>query len=204
MVAMALVMKDKLYYRELEKNETVTFGADKTCDEIIHGIKRQIRVKCRNNDAQIWIANSTMTANNMFHQSGSAQELTARMGEITVVDYENQISVLFAPVSQSDKHIYFDNNDIIRVGRIEKKARDGSENSIVLNLPFVSSRHMEFISQNGKLVVRDNGSLNGTFVNGEKVIQKEIHPGDVISILTIRMVYDGNSLSFFTFFTVFH
>ena len=197
MIAMALLIGDKLYYREIDKNETVNIGSDETCEMVIHRLEKNLCVTWRNDCAEIAISDNTVTAKNKFHKTDSAQVLTAQMGEITVIDRENQIAVLFAPVSQSGERVYFDNNGKISVGRIEKKARDGSENTIVIKLPFVSSRHMELISQNGKLFVRDNGSMNGTFVNGEKVLQREIHPGDVISILTFRMVYDGNSLSFF-------
>ena len=197
MIAMALLIKDNLYYREIDNNETVNIGSDKTCEMMIHGIAKRISVIWQKNYAKITIADNAVTERNKFYQSDSSQVITVQMGEITAIDSENQIAVLFAPVSQSTEQVYFDNNEKISIGRIEKKAKDGSENSIVIKLPFVSSRHLEFISQNGKLFVRDNGSLNGTFVNGEKVVQKEIHPGDVINILTVRMVYDGYSLSFF-------
>lgn len=197
MIAMALLIKDKLYYRELDNNETVNIGSDQTCEMMIQGAEKRISVTWRNKCADITIAGNTVTAKNKNLQSGSTRMIKAKMGEITVIDSENQIAALFAPVSQSDEHIYFDNNGKISVGRSEKKSQDGSENTILVKLPFVSSRHMEFISQNGKLFVRDNGSMNGTFVNGEKVIQKELHPGDVISVFTFRMVYDGNHLSFF-------
>ena len=197
MIAMALLIKDNLYYREIDNNETVYFGTDETRETMIHGIAKRISVIWEKSYAKITIADNTATERNKSYLSDSSRVIIAKMGEITVIDSENQIAVLFAPVSQSNEHVYFDNNEKISIGRIEKKAKDGSENSIVIKLPFVSSRHLEFISLNGKLFVKDNGSMNGTFVNGEKVVQKEIHPGDVINILTVRMVYDGHSLSFF-------
>lgn len=196
MVAMALLIKDKLYYREIADNETVSFGPDKNCDVMIHGAEKRIRVTWRDKCAEIRIGDSNETSENKFHQSSFFRALTVQMGEITVIDNTDRIAVLFTMVSQSNERIYFDSNCRLGLGRGEK-TRDGSENTIVINLPFVSSRHMEIISQNGKLFVRDNGSKNGIFVNGEKVMQKELYPGDVISIWTFRMVYDGNSLSFF-------
>lgn len=197
MIALALLIRDKLYYRELDNNETVNIGSGKTCEMMIHGVEKRISVTWRNKCAEITIGDNNVTAKNMFQQSGPSQTLTAQMGEITVIDSESQIAVLFSPVSQSDEHVYFDNNGKVGVGRSEKRAHDGAENTIIIKLPFVSTRHMEFISRNGKLFVRDNGSTNGTFVNGKKVIQEEIYPGDVISVFTFRMVYDGYSLSFF-------
>lgn len=197
MIAIALLIKDRLYYREIDKDKTVNIGSDNFCDIEIPGLEKRIDITWQDNCAKVFFANATATGTNKLHQAGSPKVITAPMGEITVIDSENQIAVLFTLASQSEEHVYFDNNDKISVGRIEKKAKDGSENTIVIKLPFVSSRHMEIISQNGKVFVRDNGSLNGIFVNGEKVAQKELRPGDVINILTVRMVYNGNSLSFF-------
>lgn len=197
LIAMALLIKDRLYYHEIDNTATVNIGADDRCDIAISELKKRISITWQNNCAKVSCIDATAMGKNKFQQSGSSQTITTPIGEITVIDSENQIAVLFTHVSQSDEHVYFDGNDKISVGRVGNKAKDGSENAIVIKLPFVSSRHMEIISQNGKVFVRDNGSLNGTFVNGEKVTQREIQPGDVISILTVRMVYDGNSLSFF-------
>jgi EAL domain-containing protein (putative c-di-GMP-specific phosphodiesterase class I) len=73
---------------------------------------------------------------------------------------------------------------------------DGASRIILRPLPFkigraadadlrlssdrVSSRHAEVILQNGVLVLRDVGSTNGTFVNGEPVTEKAIADGDVV------------------------
>ena len=197
MVAMALVVKDRLYYREIEKNVPVNISLDYLRNIEMSGIGKRIRITWHNDYAKFSFDDARVMGTNELQQSGSRKTIAVPMGEITVIDGQNQIAVLLTPVSQADARVYFDSNDRVSVGRTEKKARDGSENTVVVKLPFVSSKHMEIISQNGKLFVRDNGSLNGTFVNGEKVVQKEIRPGDVISILTFRMVYDGNCLSFF-------
>lgn len=197
MIAMALLIEDKLYYREIDENGTVNIGADKACDMVIDGLEKKISVTWRNDCAEITITEETAIAKKKLQQTGSLSHLTAQMGKTVIIDHENRIAISFAYVSQSDERVFFDNNCKISVGRSEKKAKDGSENTILVKLPFVSSRHMELIYRNGKLVVRDNGSTNGTFVNGERVEQRELHPGDIISVLTFRMVYDGNSLSFF-------
>lgn len=194
---MALLIGDKLYYREMEENETVCIGSDYTCDMVIGGVDKRLCVTWQDDGAKIIVRDQKEPEKNQFRQSGPSPVLTVQMGGIAVIDHENRIAVSFARVSQSDKHVYFDSNGTICLGRSEKKAKDGTENAILVKLPFVSSRHMEFISRNGKIIVRDDGSTNGTFVNGEKVTQKELCAGDVISILTFRIVYDGYSLSFY-------
>jgi EAL domain-containing protein (putative c-di-GMP-specific phosphodiesterase class I) len=44
----------------------------------------------------------------------------------------------------------------------------------------VSSRHAEVILRDDALILRDEGSTNGTFVNGEQVTEKAIADGDVV------------------------
>lgn len=44
----------------------------------------------------------------------------------------------------------------------------------------VSSRHAEVIRRDGALILRDEGSTNGTFVNGEQVAEKALVDGDVV------------------------
>ena len=40
----------------------------------------------------------------------------------------------------------------------------------------VSNVHAEFLEREGTLVLRDLGSTNGTYVNGEKISGREVRP----------------------------
>ena len=58
--------------------------------------------------------------------------------------------------------------------------RDKS-NKVVINDEGVSVFHAELRTEDGKLFIWDSGSVNGTFVNGEKITGKrEVNAGDVI------------------------
>lgn len=46
----------------------------------------------------------------------------------------------------------------------------------------VSRRHASVAPENGGLVLRDEGSSNGTFVNGQRIEQHLLHPGDEVRI----------------------
>ncbi|HYE02814.1 MAG TPA: FHA domain-containing protein [Phycisphaerales bacterium] len=46
----------------------------------------------------------------------------------------------------------------------------------------VSRRHCEFREIDEELVVRDLGSSNGTYINGDRVKSKELSPGDVLAV----------------------
>jgi predicted component of type VI protein secretion system len=55
----------------------------------------------------------------------------------------------------------------------------------------VSRRHCELHLDNGKLLVRDLGSSNGTFVNGKRVLgQQALKPGDVLTVGGVTLKID--------------
>jgi predicted component of type VI protein secretion system len=62
---------------------------------------------------------------------------------------------------------------------------------VVLPFGFVSSRHCELEFAGGHWAVRDLGSRNGVRVDGERCEQKELKPGSVLGIgsLRYRVVY---------------
>jgi len=46
----------------------------------------------------------------------------------------------------------------------------------------VSTNHATIRYEAGRFILRDEGSLNGTFVNGAKVVEQELHHGDMIDL----------------------
>jgi pSer/pThr/pTyr-binding forkhead associated (FHA) protein len=46
----------------------------------------------------------------------------------------------------------------------------------------VSRRHCEIESQDDRVLIRDLGSSNGTFVNGQRVEEVKLSPGDTIQV----------------------
>lgn len=55
----------------------------------------------------------------------------------------------------------------------------------------ISREHCELYELDGAIVVRDNGSANGTFINGEPIFEEVLKPGDRLSVgpLTFVAVY---------------
>ncbi len=62
-------------------------------------------------------------------------------------------------------------------GRITKVGRH-DENDVVLAGPTVSARHATVRIEPIGVVLEDEGSLNGTFVNGERIEQRLLEEGD--------------------------
>jgi hypothetical protein len=46
----------------------------------------------------------------------------------------------------------------------------------------VSRRHAELRAEDGRWLLRDLGSSNGTWVNGRRVVEAEVRPGDVVQL----------------------
>jgi sigma-B regulation protein RsbU (phosphoserine phosphatase) len=67
-----------------------------------------------------------------------------------------------------------------------------AENDIPLPDPFCSSRHaVIFPSDAGGFSIRDNGSKNGTFVNGKKLAEPaDLKEGDEILIGSVRILFN--------------
>jgi len=63
------------------------------------------------------------------------------------------------------------------------------ERDIFLDDITVSRRHAEFIKQDSGYKVRDVGSLNGTYVNRERIEESALSSGDEVQIGKFKLVY---------------
>lgn len=71
---------------------------------------------------------------------------------------------------------------LVRIGR-------RVENNLVLDDPRVSRNHAEMRAISGRYVLFDLNSTGGTFVNGLRISQTVLYPGDVISLAGVNLVY---------------
>jgi FHA domain len=70
--------------------------------------------------------------------------------------------------------------DKTTIGRVE-------DNTFQVAEPSVSSHHCEILLRGKDVVVRDLNSTNGTFINGEKVAESAIKPGQILRLGQIEM-----------------
>jgi pSer/pThr/pTyr-binding forkhead associated (FHA) protein len=68
-----------------------------------------------------------------------------------------------------------------------------SDSDFHLPLAIISRRHCQLSQKNGTLKVRDLGSSNGTYVNGRRIQETELHAGDTLTVgpVTFTIVIDG-------------
>lgn len=75
--------------------------------------------------------------------------------------------------------------DVITMGR-------SSDCAIPIDDRFLSRKHAEIVSEPGGWILRDNGSVNGTFVNGTRVLsQTKLGAGDRIRLGDAELVVGG-------------
>ena len=72
--------------------------------------------------------------------------------------------------------------DVTRAGR-------HPESDIFLDDITVSRRHAEFVRGDGVVTVRDVGSLNGTYVNHERIEEARLSGGDEVQVGKFKLVY---------------
>jgi len=66
------------------------------------------------------------------------------------------------------------------VGRVE-------DNTFQIAEPSVSSHHCEVLLRGNDVIIKDLNSTNGTFINGEKVTESPIKPGQILRLGQIEM-----------------
>src|SRR3954462_526051 len=70
--------------------------------------------------------------------------------------------------------------DKTTIGRVD-------DNTFQISEPSVSSHHCEVLLRGSDIVVHDLNSTNGTFINGEKVTESVLKPGQVLRLGQIEM-----------------
>lgn len=68
-----------------------------------------------------------------------------------------------------------------------------SDSNIVLDDITVSRRHTEIVRDGRAYVVRDTGSLNGTYVNQHRIDESSLEQGDELQIGKFRLVFFENA-----------
>ncbi len=77
---------------------------------------------------------------------------------------------------------------VINIGR-------HSDNDLVLADDYVSRHHAQIRAINSRYVVFDVGSTGGIFINGKQITQATLHPGDVLRMGTINLIYIQDTTS---------
>ena len=79
----------------------------------------------------------------------------------------------------------------IRLNQLPATLGRGRDATVTLAHPLISRHHCEIYESAAGLMVKDLGSLNGTFVGSKRIEKAELPPGELLTIgtVTFRAVY---------------
>ena len=121
---------------------------------------------------------------------GESLRLAAAMSstptKTDVIDAIKQSAETFEPaltVAFHDDARFLGERRVIRDGqKVEVGRRGDCFIDGVLDDPMLSRRHAEFTRKGDTVVLRDCGSHNGTFVNGEQIVEQQLSVGDIVGV----------------------
>jgi hypothetical protein len=103
--------------------------------------------------------------------------------EVALVEIPHGAGVLVVKRGPNMEGRYLLQEGVTRAGR-------HPESDIFLDDITVSRRHVEIThTKGGEFVLRDVGSLNGTYVNRERIEEAQLSPGDEVQIGKFKLVY---------------
>jgi pSer/pThr/pTyr-binding forkhead associated (FHA) protein len=63
------------------------------------------------------------------------------------------------------------------------------DNHVVIDDPRISRNHAQIREIKGRFVIFDLNSTGGTYVNGDRINQSVLYPGDVISLAGVTLIF---------------
>ncbi|WP_111508359.1 FHA domain-containing protein [Mycobacterium kyogaense] len=111
-----------------------------------------------------------------------------------------QMGPAAAPRSGGDGNIATSMLKILRPGRAPEvppgsvKIGRASDNDIVIPDVLASRHHATLVTTGAGTEIRDNRSINGTFVNGSRVETQLLSDGDTVTIGNVDLVFRGGAL----------
>lgn len=94
-----------------------------------------------------------------------------------------------SPESVPDAFLIVDGTQIVQIAQPVVNIGRRDDNQLVIDDPRVSRVHAQLRLVRGRFILFDLDSTGGTFVNGERIRQTTLQPGDVISLSGLPIVF---------------
>ncbi len=86
-----------------------------------------------------------------------------------------------------DESNYYLDQPVINIGR-------KSNNHLIIDDLRVSRNHAQIRTAETGYMIFDTGSSGGTYINGERITQHQLKPGDVISLAGVKLIFTQEQL----------
>ena len=148
--------------------------------------------------------------NSCGHRNPPASNFCSSCGAILAPETHDHTTIVFHPVRPADDPEHDVAVELDRIGRsravlvVKRGPQVGSrftleddrtlagrhpESDIFLDDITVSRRHAEIERTGDGYVVRDVGSLNGTYLNRERITEAPLHNGDEVQVGAFKLVF---------------
>ena len=178
-MTLVFLFNEKLYQLYIEPNKTVSIGSHKKADILIPDfVDQPVFIKWTRKGIQI----KTKNAYNFDFENTIPLNTVLILNENTFLYFSSSMSDL--PVT-----VKLPYDCTLSFGRDES-------NDVVIDLPFVSSKHFTLKRESGNVRIEDNNSSNGVFLNGQMIKKAIMRSGDILSILSVNIILENGELRF--------
>lgn len=187
-LALSVAWGAKTYYKEFEGSKGIRIGAEGT-DLSIPGFIYTVKIKP--------LAAGAGALELEVSAGTNTKTLTANIDQPCLIDIESRIALIISKADEYRTPLWLSEGKVYTFGRSSKAGKDGAVNDVVIRRGFISGQHFSIEVRGGIVTARDNNSSNGLFLNGEKITKSVLRKGDVLSVYTVRFLYDGDKLRAF-------
>ena len=178
-MTLVFLFNEKLYQFYIEPNKTISIGSHKKADVRVPDFTDQpIFIKWTNKGVQL----KTKNAYNFDFDNTIPLNTVLLLNENTFMYFSSSMSDL--PIT-----VKLPYDCSLNFGRDES-------NDVVIDLPFVSSKHFTLKRESGNVRIEDNNSSNGVFLNGQRIKKAIMRSGDILSILSVNIILENGELHF--------
>jgi Mrp family chromosome partitioning ATPase len=69
------------------------------------------------------------------------------------------------------------------------------ESTVPVDDESISQHHCEIVSRNGEVIVKDLGSMNGTFINGERIVETTLKPDQRLRVGNVEFLVQSQEMA---------
>ena len=170
-VSVVLLKNDRLYYASADRGSEISFGSG----------KKDIVQVADFTTSQIAVKINFDSFNVQAKKHYGIEKKNVPFNNFIALEKESK-TYLFVNALSSNKNtkIALPYDCVIKIGR-------STDNDVVLAFPFVTSKHLIVKSESGKVRVEDQGTRNGTYLNGKRINIAQMKSGDTLSILSVQI-----------------
>lgn len=182
--SLAVIYKNSVYHGRFTDGGRILIADSEAADLRIPDLGREITVVSEEGRFDVSAVSPSGT-----------EHMQAFLDKPIRPDENVKLAILLSKEAQTETGIRPPLNGTVRFGRGTGASPEGARNDLIIKKTFISRFHFSIVRKNGESVLYDSNSTNGVFVNGERVSEAKLRMGDIISVYTFRMRFDGNILT---------